>query len=237
MQIRTFDGKLFAMATMRTYDDACAAAHALDLVGERWALLVVRELLLGPKRFTDLRAGIPKASPNVLAQRLRELERAGVVRRRKLPPPAASRVYELTEWGLELEPVVVSLGRWGARSPSKPRDAELLGVDSLILSFRTMFDPRAADGLGASYELRLGEERFRAEVAGDQFEIVRGDADRPDATIETDPATLAALVYDGRRLGEALRSGDVKIEGDESAVERFLGLFSLPEPAAPAAGA
>ena len=100
---------------MRTYDDACAAAHALDLVGERWALfLVVRELLLGPKRFADLRAGISKASPNVLAQRLRELERAGVVHRRRLPPPAASRVYELTEWGMELEAVVVSLGRWGA---------------------------------------------------------------------------------------------------------------------------
>jgi DNA-binding HxlR family transcriptional regulator len=138
------------MASMRTYDDGCAAAHALDLVGERWALLVVRELLLGPKRFTDLRAGIPKASPNVLAQRLRELERAGVVRRRKLPPPAASRVYELTEWGLELEPAVISLGRWGARSPSKPRDAAL-GVDSLILSFRTMFDARCR---GAQSELR-----------------------------------------------------------------------------------
>ena len=96
---------------MRTYDDACAAAHALDLIGERWALLVVRELLLGPKRFTDLRAGLPGVSPNVLAQRLRELERAGVVRRRKLPPPAASRVYELTDWGKELEPVIVRLGR------------------------------------------------------------------------------------------------------------------------------
>jgi DNA-binding HxlR family transcriptional regulator len=156
---------------MRTYDDGCAAAHALDLVGERWALLVVRELLLGPKRFTDLRAGIPKASPNVLSQRLRELERAGVVRRGKLPPPAASRVYELTDWGLELEPVIIRLGRWGARSPSKPRDAEL-GVDSLILSFRTMFDPRGAEEFGASYELRLGEDRFRAEVADGRFEVV-----------------------------------------------------------------
>ena len=236
MQIRTSDGRIFDMVTMRTYDDGCAAAHALDLVGERWALLIVRELLLGPKRFTDLREGIPKASPNVLAQRLRELERAGVVRRRKLPPPAASRVYELTEWGLDLEPVVVSLGRWGARSPSKPRDAGL-GVDSLILSFRTMFDPRAADGLKASYELRLGEDRFRAEVGGGRFEVERGDADRPDATIETDAGTLAALVYEGRPLEEALRSGEVRIEGDESAVERFLGLFSLPEPAAPAARA
>jgi DNA-binding HxlR family transcriptional regulator len=218
---------------MRTYCDGCAAAHALDLIGERWALLVVRELLLGPKRFTDLRAGLPHASPNVLAQRLRELEEAGVVRRRKLPPPAASRVYELTDWGMELEPVVISLGRWGARSPSRLRDAEL-GVDSLILSFRTMFDPDAADGLKASYELRLGEERFRAVVADGRFEIVRGVADRPDAIVEADPATLAALVYEGRGLDEALCSGDLKIQGDESAVARFLGLFPLPEPAAPA---
>ena len=221
---------------MRSYEDGCAAAHALDLVGERWALLVVRELLLGPKRFTDLRAGLPGTSPNVLSQRLRELEGAGVVRRRKLPPPAASRVYELTEWGLELEPVIVRLGRWGARSPSKPRDVAL-GVDSLILSFRTMFDPRVAEGLTAGYELRLGEDRFRAEVADGRFEIERGTADRPDAIVEADSATLAGLVYEGRDLTEALRSGEVRIEGDESAVERFLRLFSLPEPAPSAVGA
>src|SRR5215216_4641177 len=233
MPISTAGGRIFGMANMRTYDDGCAAAHALDLVGERWALLVVRELLLGPKRFTDLRAGLPGASPNVLAQRLRELERAGVVRRRKLPPPAASRVYELTDWGMELEPVIIRLGRWGARSPSRPRDAGL-GVDSLILSFRTMFDPRAADGLNASYELRLGEESFRAEVADGRFEVARGGTDRPDAIIEADPATLAALVYEGRELAEALRSGDIRIEGEREAVERFLMLFPLPEPAAPA---
>jgi DNA-binding HxlR family transcriptional regulator len=221
---------------MRTYCDGCAAAHALDLIGERWALLVVRELLLGPKRFTDLRAGLPGVSPNVLAQRLRELELAGVMRRRKLPPPAAARVYELTEWGEELEPVITQLGHWGARSPLRPREAAL-GVDSLILSFRTMFDPRAADGLRASYELRLGENRFRTVVDDGRFEITRGDDDRPDATIETNPATLAALVYDDLDIEEALRSGDLKIEGSKEAVERFLGLFSLPEPAALAAGA
>jgi DNA-binding HxlR family transcriptional regulator len=216
---------------MRTYCDGCAAAHALDLIGERWALLVVRELLLGPKRFTDLRSGLPNASPNVLAQRLRELEAAGVVRRRKLPPPAASRVYELTDWGMELEPVILRLGRWGARSPYRSRDAEL-GVDSLILSFRTMFDPRGAEGLNATYELRLGEDWFRAVVAKGSFEVERGGADRPDAVVEAEPATLAALVYEGRSLAEVLRSGDVKIEGDRSMVERFLGLFPLPEPAA-----
>ena len=214
----------------RSYDDACAAAHALDLTGERWALLVVRELLLGPKRFTDLRAGLPNASPNVLAQRLRELEAVGVVRRRKLPPPAASRVYELTEWGMELEPVIISLGRWGARSTSRPRDAAL-GVDSLILSLRTMFDASAAEGIEATYELRLGEEVFTAEVADGRFEVVRGDAQRPEATIEADAGTLAALIYEGGSLEEALRSGAVKVGGEREAVERFLTLFRLPEPA------
>ena len=219
------------MATTRTYDDGCAAAHALDLVGERWALLVVRELLLGPKRFTDLRLGLPHASPNVLAQRLRDLEAAGVVRRGKLPPPAASKIYELTEWGRDLEPVIIALGRWGVRSPTKPPDAEL-GVDSLILSFRTMFDPDRAEGLDASYELRLGEDRFRAEVAEGRLEIERGNAEHPDATVEADAGTLAAVVYDDLELDGTLSSGDLRIKGDRAAVERFLALFPLPEPAA-----
>jgi DNA-binding HxlR family transcriptional regulator len=219
------------MATTRTYDDGCAAAHALDLVGERWALLVVRELLLGPKRFTDLKSGLPHASPNVLAQRLRDLEASGVVRRGKLPPPAASRIYELTEWGRDLEPVIIALGRWGVRSPTKPPDAEL-GVDSLILSFRTMFDPDRAEGLDALYEFRLGEDRFRAEVAEGRLEIARGTAEQPDATVEAEAGTLAALVYDELELDDTLSSGDLGIEGDRALVERFLALFPLPEPAA-----
>jgi alkyl sulfatase BDS1-like metallo-beta-lactamase superfamily hydrolase len=132
---------------------------------------------------------------------------------------------------MELEPVVVSLGRWGVRSPSRPRDAAL-GVNSVILALRTMFDARVAEGLGASYELRIGEETFRAEVTEGRFEVVRGVADRPDATIETDPGTLRALVFGGLELAEALRSGDLRIEGDRSAVERFLTLFALPEAAA-----
>jgi DNA-binding HxlR family transcriptional regulator len=235
VHIRISNDILFVVATGRTYGEACAAAHALDLVGERWALLVVRELLLGPKRFTDLRAGLPGVSPNVLAQRLGGLESAGIVRRRKLPPPAASRVYELTEWGMELESVIVWLGRWGVRSPLRPCDAGM-SVDALVLSFRTMFDPRAAEGLKASYELRLGEDVFRALVDDGRFEIQRGSADRPEATIETDPGTLAALVYDDRELAEVVRSGDLKLEGERTAVERFLRLFPLPEPAAPTSG-
>lgn len=224
------------MITRRTYDDRCGAAHALDIVGERWALLIVRELLLGPKRFTDLRAGLPCASPNVLTQRLRELEQAGVVRRRKLGPPTGSRVYELTSWGLELEPVILQMVRWGLRSPSWSSDPPI-GIDSMVLALRTMFDPNAADGLTASYELRLGDDCFRAVVTDGQIELARGSAGQPDAIIETDPATLAALVFGSRQLTQALESRELKLRGDRSAVERFLSLFSLPESASSESGA
>src|SRR5919202_2732209 len=134
---------LLSMAPMRTYVDGGAIAQALDLIGERWALLVVRELLLGPKRYTDLRRGLPNASPNVLSQRLAELEGAGVIRRRKLPPPAGARVYELTEWGRELEETVMSLGRWAARAPNPLSDAPIASADSVILALRERFDPGA----------------------------------------------------------------------------------------------
>jgi DNA-binding HxlR family transcriptional regulator len=220
------------MATMRTYGDGCSIARALDLVGERWALLVVRELLLGPKRYTDLRRGLPNASPNVLYERLRELERAGIVRRRKLPPPAGSRVYELTEWGLELEEIVISLGRWAARSSTPPSDAPIVSADSIILALRGLFDPGAAHGLRADYELRLGEDRFRIEVADDELEAARGEAHQADATIDTDPGTLDAVLWGGRSLADAQRSGSMTIEGDKAAVERFVALFPMPEPAA-----
>jgi DNA-binding HxlR family transcriptional regulator/putative sterol carrier protein len=219
------------MATTRTYGDGCSIARALDLVGERWALLVVRELLLGPKRYTDLRSGLPNASPNVLSERLRELERAGIVRRRKLPPPAGSRVYELTDWGLELEEIVISLGRWAARSPTPPSDAPIVSADSIILALRGLFDASAAQGLRAGYELRLGEDRFRIEVADDELEAARGDAHHADATIDTDPGTLDAVLWKGRSLADARRSGRLKIEGDKAAVERFVRLFPMPEPA------
>jgi len=219
------------MATTRTYGDGCAIAVGLDLVGERWALLVIRELLLGPKRYTDLRTGLPNASPNVLSQRLRELERAGVVRRSKLPPPAASRVYELTDWGRELEDTVIALGNWAARSPSRPSDAPV-GADSMILALRSRLDSDAAGGLRAVYDLRLGEDRFRIEVAGDAIEVARGSADHADATIDTDPDALAAVLWGDRSLADAQRSGTLTIVGDEAAVKRFLRLFPMPEPAA-----
>lgn len=217
------------MTVKRTYGDPCGVARALDLVGERWALLIVRELLLGPKRFTDLRAGLPHVGPDVLSQRLRELESAGVLSRAKLPPPAGSRVYVLTDWGHELEPVVLALGRWGSQAPFPRGDAEL-GPDSLAIALKTVFDPTAADGLNATYELRLGEERFSARVADGGLALARGSAANPDATFTSDPGTLTRVLWHAYPLGEAERSGEVEIEGDHDAATRFLGLFRAPQP-------
>jgi DNA-binding HxlR family transcriptional regulator/putative sterol carrier protein len=219
------------MATKRSYGDACRFAYALDLVGERWALLVVRELLLGPKRFTDLRTGLPHASPNVLSERLRGLEEAGVVRRRRLPPPAGSWVYELTDWGSQLEPVVTQLGAWGARASEPPADTKL-GTDSAVLALKSLFDPEAAAGVSARYELRLGEDRFHVDLVDGDIELHRGSLDEADARFDTDPETLLDLIAGERQLTEAQRSGEVRIEGDRRAAQRFLQLFAVPEPAA-----
>src|SRR5215218_6757511 len=157
------------MAGARTYGEACGIPRALDRVGERWALLVVRELLLGPKRFTDLKQGLSHASPNVLAQRL--------------PPPAASQVYELTDWGRELEAVLVALGRWGARAPLDP-ECMGMSVDSHIVSLATLFDPARAGDAEASLELRMGEDVFHAVVGGGAIDAGRGAPPSPDAVLE-----------------------------------------------------
>jgi alkyl sulfatase BDS1-like metallo-beta-lactamase superfamily hydrolase len=153
-----------------------------------------------------------------------------VVRRRKLPPPAASRVYELTEWGQELEDVVTSLGRWAARSPAPPGDAPIASPDSIILALRARFDPDPAAPVRATYELGLGEDRFRVEVAGDRLEATRGSAERADATIETDNDTIAAVLWGGVSLRAAERSGKLTVAGDRAAAARFLRLFPIPEP-------
>jgi DNA-binding HxlR family transcriptional regulator len=217
------------MATMRTYGDGCGIAHALDLIGERWALLVVRELLLGPKRFTDLRDGLPNASANVLSQRLRDLEQAAIVTRRRLPPPAGSWVYELTDWGRELEPGIRALGLWAIRSPSFPHDAPV-STDSAVLALSTFFDASAAEGLSACYDLRLDESSFRIRVADGSLELGRGPAADADAVIDTDPGTLAAILWAGRELDDAMRAGDIRIKGDRDAVTRFVELFPQPAP-------
>lgn len=219
------------MAGRRKYDQGCAVAHALDLVGERWALLVVRDLLLGPKRFTDLLAGLPGASPDVLTQRLRELTEAGVLQRRRLSPPAASWVYELTPWGADLAPVVVGLAQWASRSPEMPYDAPL-GTDSVMLSLNALFDRTAAADLRATIALRLGDEPFHVRIADGELAVTRGEVADPDVTLETEQATLLSLLRTDRPLDEALAGGNLRLTGDRSVVERFRTLFPLPRLAA-----
>ena len=214
------------MTRTRTYGDPCGIARALDVVGERWALLVVRELLLGPKRFTDLRAGLPNLSPDVLSQRLRELEADGVVTRRRLPPPAGSRVYELTERGRELEPVILALGRWGTSVPFPP-DGHDMGVDSTILALKTVFDPATARDGSMTVELHLDEQTFAVQVSDGDIEIARGGAGESDAVLAASTMTLVALLWQGLGLGEAVRSGAAEVEGDRKTVERFLRLFAI----------
>jgi DNA-binding HxlR family transcriptional regulator len=187
----------------RTYRDRCGIARALDAVGDRWALLVVRELLLGPKRFTDLRAGLPRVSPDVLAQRLRELEASGILRRDSLPPPAASQVYELTDRGRKLEPVILELGRWGSREP--PNDGPL-GPDAAVIALMTMFRGE----LEGTYELRLDGHAFRVAAREGRLDAARGRAEAPDAVIETSPGTLASVLWHGADARQLTITGDAR---------------------------
>jgi len=222
----------------RTYGDSCGIARALDIVGERWALLVVRELLHGPKRFTDLRAGLPRVGPDMLAARLRELEEAGVVRRGALPPPAASKVYELTDWGADLAPALVALGRWGSRAPM-PDQPPPLGVDAAIVALETTFDVEAAGWVDAVYELTLGDQVFTLKVAAGRLEVTRGHVPAgvtPAATIETDTATLSAVLWHGHPIEHAVVDGALRVKGDAEAAADFAGLFAPPVPVGRAVG-
>ncbi len=222
------------MGTRRTYGDACGIARALDVVGERWALMVVRELLLGPKRFTDIRSGLPHIGPDVLAQRLRDLEQHGLVHHRKLPPPYASQVYELSASGRALEPVLVELGRWGGANAPSPADDMCMSIDAYVLSLRTLFDPERAGDFDERVELQLGEHRFLVDIADGKLAIIPpADDVRPDAVIEApEPRTLLDVLHGHRRLDDALAAGDLRIAGKRRVARRFTELFPLPEPAA-----
>ncbi|HEX6116454.1 MAG TPA: helix-turn-helix domain-containing protein [Solirubrobacterales bacterium] len=213
--------------TTRTYNDLCGIARALDVVGERWAILVVRELVLGPKRFTDLRAGLRGIGPDMLSARLRDLEAAGVVARRSLGPPAGAKVYELTQRGRALEPVLLELGRWGSVVPPPSATAEL-GVDSAVLALPSLFDAEAAGDLEESYGLRLDGQDFEVRIAGGAIGTDRGEPGSPVAKLATDPGTFAALLWQGLDLTAAEAAGSAAVEGDRRAAKRFLGLFPLP---------
>jgi DNA-binding HxlR family transcriptional regulator len=224
------------MPVPHRYDDPCGIARALDVVGDRWALLVVRELMFGPKRFVQLRAGLHGISPNVLAQRLRDLEDAGLLRREVLEPPASVAVYELTGRGRALEPVLLELGRWGSQEPvTTPRE---LSVSALLVALKTVFDPAAAAPFpapadapapaGASYALRVGGQWFRLTVTGRSIDIAAGRPERPTATLDTDVATLRAVAFGRERIADAERDGRLTVHGDRAAAERFTRMFPVP---------
>lgn len=216
------------MAGKRSYDDGCAAAHALDLIGERWALLVVRELMFGPKRFSDLKADLRTVTPSVLTQRLEELEAAGIVARRRLQPPAASWVYELTAWGRELEPVLKELGRWAAQSPTLPQSRPISAA-SLILSMRTMFDPATAGDARLRFSITLGETPFDVQVTAGVLNVEPAQGQTGvDAAIVTSPQALDGLLYGGADLDRAIAGGELSLTGDRRAFECFLTFFPLP---------
>lgn len=217
------------MPTSRSYGDACGIARALDVVGERWALLVVRELLLGPLRFSDLRRALTRASSNLVADRLRELEGRGVVRRRKLSPPAGSWVYELTAWGRELEPIVLALGSWGLRVPPPP--GPTLTATSVLLYLRGSVRPDP-DASPAVYRVQLGDRIWTVRTAAGRVQIQPGEPAHADACLHTDPQTLNALLNDPGTLDTAISDGDAIVAGDRSALRRLLGAAATPAPAA-----
>ena len=211
----------------RTYGQYCGLAHALELVGERWTLLIIRDLLVGPKRFTDLRRGLPRIPTNVLSARLKDLEQAGIVRRRILPRPSRSLVYELTAYGSALEEIVLRLGRWGAQSLGEAGPAEIVTVDSLIMALRSTFRPEAARGLRASYELRLGAIVIHARVDDGKLEAGEGALPGADLVIETGPA-LKALMAGEISPAEAVANGAVRLTGSPDLLTRFVEVFHIP---------
>jgi len=210
----------------RAYGQYCGLARAAELVGERWALLILRDLLVGPKRFTDLRHGLPRIPTNILSDRLKELEDSGVVRRRVLPRPAGSVVYELTEYGADLEEAVKYLGRWGARALGEPRTDEIVTVDSLTMALRTTFRPELAGGVRANYELRLGPVVLNARIEDGQLTVGQGPLPAADLVIETGPA-LKALLARELTPSEAIDQGLVQLAGDPKLLDTFVKVFRI----------
>lgn len=220
--------KLRRAEEKRWYNDACGTAFAFEMIGERWAILIIRELMFGPRRFTELRRDLPGISANILTQRLEGLEANHIVRRRKLPPPANVQVYELTEWGYEAEPLIQMLGRWATRHPG--HDPSLpLSAASLMMSFKTMIAASQAADMDARIGFRLGEDSFVAHVHDGAIDVTRGRTDEAAATFTGEPSVIAGVVYGGAPLAALQSNGVLRIDGDEALAEQFSRLFPLPE--------
>ena len=212
------------MAT-RKYQDACGIARSLDVIGERWALLVVRELVFGPKRFTDLREGLRGISQNVLSQRLRDLEAAGIVRRTLLGPPASTQAYELTAQGRALEPVLVAMSRWGALTPPPPESE--MSNDAFALALKALFVPESG-GFSGRVRLKLVRDAFDGEVGDDTIEVARASGADPALVLEAPESVLRSLMFRRRTLDDALETGDLRLTGDRKQASAFLDRFAVP---------
>lgn len=217
-------------AAKRRYDDACAATHGMDIIGERWALPIMRELMLGPRRFGELRKSLPAISANVLTQRLGDLEAAGIVRRERLPPPASVQVYGLTEWGQQAGPVFQALGRWAARSPLHDPTRPFSPV-SLMLSLRTMVDTAAAGDLVARLGFRYGEEAFHWTIDHGVVSLGRGLPIDPHIVFGGETGGVAALIYAGVPLETLEADGLITVEGDRALAARLGQFFPMPQKA------
>jgi DNA-binding HxlR family transcriptional regulator len=205
----------------RRYDDACGLAHALDLLGERWGMLVLRELAYGPRRFSELKADLQGISANVLTQRLTDLEGRGLVRKLRLPPPASVQVYQATDWGLEAVPVIASLGKWAARSPAHDPTLPMSHV-SVIMSFQTLISPALAEGLDARIGFRFGDASYVTIVRDGRLEVHRGEVEDCDVVFTGTPSEIAAVVHGGAPFET------IRVEGDLALAHRFAKLFPLP---------
>jgi DNA-binding HxlR family transcriptional regulator len=211
---------------MKRYDQYCPVAHALEAVGERWSLLIVRDLLHGPKRYTDLSQSLPGIGTNILAGRLRDLETVGVVTKRKLDPPAAVTVYDLTPYGRELEEAIHALARWGARSLGPPSEQEQLAPGWSLNAIESTFLPEAARGVTATYVLRVGDEVATMRVDDGRVVAERGAA-VADLVLDTDVATLFELVARTLSAEDALAEGRVRIDGEADELTRFVSMLSF----------
>jgi len=209
----------------RRYDDACGLAHALELLGERWAMLVLRELAYGPRRFSGLKADLQGISANVLTQRLSELEMRGLVRKVRLPPPASVQVYEATEWGLEAIPMIAALGRWAARSPFHDPTLRMSHV-SVIMSLQTLLSPSLADGLDARIGFRFGGADYVTTLRHGRLDVARGEVSDCAVTFAGSPSAVAAVIHGGAPFET------IGVEGDLELAKRFVKLFPLPDKAA-----
>ncbi|MBB5856031.1 winged helix-turn-helix transcriptional regulator [Amycolatopsis umgeniensis] len=223
--------------TARTYGQFCGLARALEIIGERWSLLVIRDLVLGPKRYDELQQGLPKIPTSILSTRLNELERHGVVQRRVLSQLDAGVVYELTEYGNDLDQILLQLGLWGARSLTDPAADDLFTLDAAILSLYTTFQPDAARGVECSFELHYGDQMIVHAVVEDGA-MTAGEGPHPDPDIVIEPRGPVMLkLLNGELAAEsALTCGAVAVKGDPARLELFTRLFHIPSAPSKAEG-